>query len=70
MIGLPLFLGVLLGGGIGTAARVLLAQRLLPTIPGCFPTGTLLVNWSGSLLIGLLTGAVRATAGGAREVRT
>ncbi len=57
MSGLPLFLGVLLGSAAGTAARVLINQQLLPAIPGQFPTGTLMVNWSGSFLIGMLTGA-------------
>lgn len=58
MIGLPLFFGLLLGSAAGTAARVLISQQLFPAIPGQFPFGTLLVNWSGSFLIGLLTGAM------------
>lgn len=61
MFGLPLLLALLLGGAAGTAARVLISQQLFPAMPGSFPVGTLMVNWSGSLLIGLLTGAVMFT---------
>lgn len=58
MSSLPLLiLGVLFGGAAGTVARVWIAQRLMPTMPGQFPTGTLIVNWSGSFLIGLLVGS-------------
>src|SRR5208282_1937480 len=44
---------VALGGGLGTLARYGL-DRAVPTQVGHFPTATLLVNLSGSLLIGLL----------------
>lgn len=57
MSGLLLILGVILGGAAGTVTRVLIAQRLMPTLPGQFPAGTLVVNLSGSFLIGLLVGA-------------
>ena len=63
MPGLPLFIGVLLGGAAGTALRVLLSQQLFPRPPGQFPTGSLLVNLSGSFLIGLLFGAVMFVTG-------
>jgi CrcB protein len=44
---------VFLGGALGTLARYAL-DRALPTDSGHFPTATLLINLSGSLLIGLL----------------
>ncbi|MGO8864215.1 MAG: fluoride efflux transporter FluC [Acidimicrobiales bacterium] len=44
---------VALGGGLGTLARYGL-DRAVPTQVGHFPTATLLVNLSGSVLIGLL----------------
>jgi CrcB protein len=46
-------LAVALGGALGTLSRYAL-DRGLPTAPGHFPTATLLINLSGSLLIGLL----------------
>jgi fluoride exporter len=44
---------VTLGGALGTLARYGL-DRAWPTASGHFPTGTLVINLSGSLLIGLL----------------
>ena len=44
---------VALGGALGTLARYAIG-RGLPTAGGHFPTATLVVNLSGSLLIGLL----------------
>jgi fluoride exporter len=41
------------GGALGTLSRYSL-DRALPTSAGHFPTATLLINLSGSLLIGLL----------------
>jgi CrcB protein len=46
-------LAVALGGAVGTLARYAL-DRGLPTAPGHFPTATLIINMSGSFLIGLL----------------
>ncbi len=46
-------LAVFLGGLLGTLARYLL-DTALPTASGHFPWATLLINLSGSLLIGLL----------------
>ncbi len=46
---------VFLGGGLGSAARFLLAKFL--NTPGTFlPWGTLLANIAGSFLIGLILG--------------
>lgn len=44
---------VALGGALGTLARYGL-DRALPAPPTHFPTATLIINLSGSLLIGLL----------------
>jgi CrcB protein len=44
---------VALGGALGTLARYGL-DRGIPTPAGHFPTATLIINLSGSLLIGLL----------------
>ena len=46
-------LAVALGGALGTLARYAL-DRAMPTAPAHFPTATLVINLSGSLLIGLL----------------
>ncbi len=48
---------VALGGLLGAPARYLVDRVLAARRPGSpLPTGTLLVNLSGSLLLGLLTG--------------
>ena len=44
---------VALGGAVGSVARYVIAV-VVPTRPGAFPAGTLLVNVSGSILIGFL----------------
>ncbi|HVB90873.1 MAG TPA: CrcB family protein [Acidimicrobiales bacterium] len=44
---------VTVGGALGTLARYAL-DLALPVAPGHFPTATLMINLSGSLLIGLL----------------
>ncbi len=45
------------GGFVGSVARYAISGVLLPWAGGGFPWGTLLVNISGSLLIGLLMAA-------------
>ena len=45
---------VLLGGGLGSAARYLVAVWMADRFGPFFPWGTLTVNILGSLLIGLL----------------
>lgn len=52
---------VALGGALGTLARYGL-DRGLPTPEGHFPTATLIINLSGSLLIGLLLPLAMAQA--------
>jgi CrcB protein len=49
------WLGVALLGGAGALARFLL-DGLIGSRAGLFPLGTLAINASGSLLLGLLTG--------------
>lgn len=53
-----LLFAVMLGGGLGAMARVVINQIWLPTVPGEFPRGTLLVNALGCLLLGLLLGLI------------
>jgi fluoride exporter len=49
--------GVALLGGAGAAARFLLDGAVSARARGNFPAGTLAVNLSGSLLLGVLAGA-------------
>jgi CrcB protein len=50
------WLGVVLLGGVGASARFLLDAFISARADGGFPLGTLVVNASGSLLLGLLAG--------------
>ncbi|MDN5687247.1 MAG: fluoride efflux transporter CrcB [Brachybacterium sp.] len=59
----PLLLLLLsIAGGIGAATRFLLDGVIRARTDGSAPWGTILINLSGSLLLGLLTGAVLAQA--------
>jgi fluoride exporter len=49
--------GLVLGGAIGAPARYLLDGFVQDHTEGAFPWGTLVINISGSLLLGLITGA-------------
>ncbi|MGM0930126.1 MAG: fluoride efflux transporter CrcB [Actinomycetota bacterium] len=49
---------VMLAGGAGAVARFVIGGLISSRVRGELPLGTLLVNVSGSLLIGLLAGAV------------
>jgi CrcB protein len=51
-------LGLLLAGGIGACSRYLIDGMVLDRTGGEFPSGTLVVNVTGSLLLGFLTGLV------------
>lgn len=48
--------GVALLGGIGAIARFLLDGIIDSRVSGSFPTGTFVINTTGALLLGLLTG--------------
>lgn len=50
------WLGVLVGGGVGATLRFLVDGSLSRRIGSSFPFGTLLVNLSGAVLLGLLSG--------------
>ncbi|TFC24477.1 fluoride efflux transporter CrcB [Cryobacterium sp. TMT1-3] len=51
-----LFLGVAAAGGVGAAARFALDGFVRARLGGAFPYGTTIINVSGSLLLGLITG--------------
>ena len=50
------FLFVALAGGVGAAARLLVDGVVRARVPTSFPVGIMLVNVTGSLLLGLITG--------------
>ena len=54
------YLLIMLGGGLGSAARVIVGSTIQARVGGEFPWGTVLVNVSGSFLIGLLTALLAA----------
>lgn len=51
-----IILAVALGGAVGAPARFLVDRFVADRIESDFPWGTFLVNMSGSLVLGLLTG--------------
>lgn len=53
---------LIVGGGVGAAARYLLDGAVMKGRTGAFPLGILVVNASGSFLLGLLTGLGSAIA--------
>ena len=48
------YLVVLLGGGLGSLARYVAGSWIMVKYGGRFPVGTLIVNVSGSFLVGVL----------------
>ena len=48
--------GVLVLGGLGAVARFLVDRTVARRTAGSFPFGTLVVNLSGALVLGFLTG--------------
>jgi CrcB protein len=50
-------IGLIIGGAIGAPARYLLDGFVQDRAAGAFPWGTFVVNVTGSLLLGLITGA-------------
>ena len=53
-----LWIGVLIIGGLGAVARFMLDRAVSRRTRGSFPFGTLVVNISGAVLLGFLTGLV------------
>jgi fluoride exporter len=51
-----LTIAVMVAAGVGAVARYVVDQFVQHRMPGTFPAGTLLVNLSGSLLLGVVTG--------------
>ena len=49
------YLLVLIGGGTGALARYVSASAIMTRFGGRFPLGTLVINVTGSFLIGFLT---------------
>lgn len=62
-----LLLLVAVAGGVGSALRYLVDTAIQARIdgPGSYPVGTTVINLTGSLLLGLLTGYAAAHAPGA-----
>ena len=56
MTAVALWAGVLLVGGTGAVSRFLVDRAVSRRFAGSFPVGTLAVNLSGALLLGLLGG--------------
>lgn len=52
----PAWVGVALLGGVGSIARFLLHGAFSARCPSSFPFGTLVVNTSGALIVGVLAG--------------
>jgi CrcB protein len=50
------WIGVAGLGGVGAIARFVIDSRISDRLDGDFPIGTLAINLSGALLLGLLTG--------------
>lgn len=49
---------IFLGGGIGSLARCWISSAITRHLGGAFPFGTLVVNVTGSLAIGLVAGLI------------
>ena len=60
LLGFSLFQLCLIGvaGALGALTRYLLSRFVAERVPSQFPLGTLLINISGSFLIGLIAGLV------------
>jgi len=62
------FLLVMIGGAVGSAGRYAVGKAALGALGPDYPWGTLAVNLTGGLLMGLLAGAL-ARAGGSEQTR-
>lgn len=57
-----LFIALALAGGLGASCRMFLDGLIKSRIGGAIPWGTITINVSGSLILGLLTGLASAQA--------
>ncbi|MDN5833088.1 MAG: fluoride efflux transporter CrcB [Brevibacterium sp.] len=55
-----IFIALALAGGIGASARMLLDGLIKSRVSSALPWGTITINISGSLALGLLTGLASA----------
>ena len=53
----PIAIGLVVAGALGAPARYLLDGFVEDRVAGVFPWGTFVINVSGSLALGLITGA-------------
>jgi len=60
---------IALAGGLGAAARFVVDGAVAHRNHFRFPLGTVVINVTGSLLLGLLTGTVIAHGGGPNELQ-
>jgi CrcB protein len=54
---LPVFIGIALLGGLGAVLRLIVDGGISSRMASSFPAGTLAVNLSGSLILGVIVGA-------------
>jgi CrcB protein len=57
VVGVLTYLGVAVLGGLGAVARYRVGAAVAARVPGDFPLGTLVVNLTGTLALGVLVGA-------------
>lgn len=57
-----MFVALALAGGLGAAARFLLDGAIRSRSTGTLPWGTIVINLTGSFALGLVTGAIAASA--------
>jgi len=50
------FLGICVAGGVGAALRLVVDGLVRSRVKSVFPAGTAIINVTGSLVLGLLTG--------------